>query len=198
LSLKENVEMVKEELNSEEKFFESAVKAEHFVKKYKTLLISGVVVLVLGVGAKMAYDANVRSTIENANRALSTLQTDPTDKSAQTELKRLNPDLYDAWQLSVALEEQNSEKLASLSASKAIGVSDIAAYQKAVYDKDIKALEDYSMKPEAIYKDMALFELAVLLIRENKPQEAHSKLQSITEDSPIYRYAKPLMHYGVK
>ena len=198
MSLKENVEMVKEELNSEEKFFENAVKAEHFVKKYKTLLIGGVVVLVLGVGAKIGYDVSVRSTIEHANKALSTLQKDATNKEAQTELKRLNPDLFDAWQLSVALNEKDDKLLNSLSSSKAIAVSDIASYQKAVYNKDIKALEEYSMKPQSIYKDLALFELAVLLIQDNKPEEAHSKLQSITKESPIYKYAQPLMHYGIK
>jgi len=35
LSLKQDIEMVKEELNSEEKFFEKAVLTERFVKKYK-------------------------------------------------------------------------------------------------------------------------------------------------------------------
>jgi hypothetical protein len=38
LSLKENINMVREELNSEEKFFEKAVITEKFVKKYKNLL----------------------------------------------------------------------------------------------------------------------------------------------------------------
>ena len=35
MSLKEELEMVKEELSSEEKFFEKAVITEKFVKKYK-------------------------------------------------------------------------------------------------------------------------------------------------------------------
>ena len=35
VSLKENIEMVKNELNSEEQFFEKAVQTERFVKKYK-------------------------------------------------------------------------------------------------------------------------------------------------------------------
>ncbi len=198
MSLKENVEMVKEELNSEEKFFENAVKAEHFVKKYKKMLIGSVVVLVLGIGAKVAYDANVQATIEKSNAALSILQKDANDKKAQAELEKLNPDLFDAWKLSVALKQGDVETLASLSNSKAIAVADIAQYQKAVSSKDIKALEAYAMRPQSIYKDLALFELAVLLMKEDKIDEAHSKLQSIAKESPVYRYAKPLMHYGVK
>ena len=198
MSLKENVEMVKEELNSEEKFFENAVKAEHFIKKYKKLLISGVVVLVIGVGAKIVYDVNLRSTIEKANKALGVLQKNATDEQAQAELKQLNPDLFDAWKLSVALKSADNKTLASLISSKAIAVADIAQYQNAVNTNDIKALENYSMKPQAIYKNLALFELAILLIREDKIDEAHSKLQAIDKESPVYRYAKALMHYGVK
>lgn len=198
MSLRENVEMVKEELNSEEKFFENAVKTEWFVKKYKTLLIGGIIVIVLAIGANIAYDAKVRSDVERANSALRLLNADGSNKKAQTELKSLNPDLFDAWQLSQALKNSDTEALASLKDSKAIAVGDIARYQNAVLNKDIKALEDYSMAPQAIYKDLALFELAVLLIREDRVDEAHAKLQSIAKESPLYRYAQPLMHYGVK
>jgi len=198
LSLKENVEMVKEELNSEEKFFENAVITERFVKKYKTMLISGVVVLVLGVAANAVYDAKVRTNIENANIALSSLEKDANNQDAQRELKALNPDLFDAWQLSRALKNSDAKALASLNASKAIAVSDIAAYQSAVINKDMKALETYSMKPQAIYKELALFELAVLLIQDNRVDEAHDKLRAIPKESPLYRYSQPLLHYGVK
>jgi len=126
------------------------------------------------------------------------LSADSSNKKAQAELKSLNPDLFDAWQLSQALKNSDAQALASLKDSKAIAVGDIARYQNAVLNKDIKALEDYSMAPQAIYKDLALFELAVLLIREDRTDEAHAKLQSIAKESPLYRYAQPLMHYGVK
>ena len=198
MSLKENVEMVKEELNSEEKFFENAVITERFVKKYKTMLISGVVVLVLGIAANAVYDANVRTNIENANIALASLHKDAKNKEAQKELKSLNPELFDAWQLSEALKSADTKILTSLKASKAIAVSDVAAYQSAVVSKDMKALEAYSMQPKAIYKELALFELAVLLIEDDRVDEAHDKLRMIPKESPLYRYSQPLMHYGVK
>ncbi len=198
MSLKENVEMVKEELSSEEKFFENAVITERFVKKYKTMLISCVVVLVLGIVANAIYDMNVRSNIERANSVLASLQKDASNQDAQRELKALNPDLFDAWQLSQALKSSDAKALASLSGSKAIAVGDIAEYQSAVLNKDIKALEAYSMKPKAIYKELALFELGVLLIQDNRVDEAHEKLRSIPKESPLYRYSQPLLHYGVK
>jgi predicted negative regulator of RcsB-dependent stress response len=198
LSLKENVEMVREELNSEEKFFENAVKAERFVKKYKMLLIAGVVLIIGAVVGNAFYDAQKRSNKESANTALATLQSDPNNAQALKTLKSLNPDMYDLWLLSDALKRSDSEALAALTSSKAIGIADIAAYQKAVNSNDMEALESYSMRPDAIYKDLALFQLAVLLMENGRSDEGQGKLLLISQESPLYRYAQPLMHYGVK
>ena len=40
MSLKDNIKHIKDELNSEEKFFENIVRAEKFLKKYKKILIA--------------------------------------------------------------------------------------------------------------------------------------------------------------
>ena len=61
LSLKENIDMVKQELNSEEKFFEKAVITEKFVKKYKNMMIASVVAIVVLVAANIGYEANEAS-----------------------------------------------------------------------------------------------------------------------------------------
>ena len=42
MSIKENVDYVKEELNSQEKFLESFVKGERFYKKYRTLIFASI------------------------------------------------------------------------------------------------------------------------------------------------------------
>ncbi len=198
MSLKENMSMVKEELSSEEKFFENAVKAERFVKRYKKLLIAAVVAVVLAVGGNAVYQAKVQGDIEAANAALQVLRNNSGDAKAAATLSKLSPELYAAWQLSEALKTQNGDLLASLSAEGIIAVSDVAAYQKAVMGEDVAALEAYSERPKAVYKELALLELAVLLLRDNRVDEAHQKLQGISSDSPLYRYAQPLMHYGVK
>ncbi len=46
MSLKDNVDYVKEELNSEEKFLESFVKVERFYNKNKIIIITVIVVLI--------------------------------------------------------------------------------------------------------------------------------------------------------
>ncbi len=198
MSLKENVAMVKEELNSEEKFFENAVKAERFVKKYKNLLISAIVLIVLALGANAAYEAKMRSQTESVNAALATLANTPEDSEAIETLQTLNPKLYDLWRLSNALKKGDVSALNGLKASNAVAVADLAMYHEAVLNKDIKALEAYSMKPDSIYKDMAQLDLAVILIQENRIEEARQKLGLIAKESPVYRYAQPLMHFGVQ
>jgi len=102
LSIKENLESVKNELNQEEKFFEQAVKTERFVKKYKRPLITlagAVLVLIVGM---TAYDYYQKNKIEKANAAYLALVKNSADSAAAGDLKSLSPALYDAWQLSVA------------------------------------------------------------------------------------------------
>ncbi len=198
LSLKENIEMVKEELNSEEKFFENAVKTERFVKKYKNMLISGVVGVVVIVVALALYNANKEAKVEAANKAFSALQKDATDKQAAAELQQVNPALFDVWQLSNAIAKSDISVLKILSKSKTLVVSDLASYELAALNSDTKLLENYAYQQNAIYKDLALVESAVLLMEKNELEAAHQKLQSITSDSSMYGVSRMLLHYGVK
>ncbi len=198
MSLKENIEMVKEELSSEEKFFENAVKAERFVTKYKNAIIGGVSAIVVLVIANVLYEADKESTAEAANAAYSVLLQNSDDVQAKAELEKLNPELYDMWSLSNAVAAKDAAALKTLSTSKAIAVADIASYELAALNKDAKALESYSLRPDAIYKDMAVVESALLMMQQGDMQNAHTKLAMITQDSPLYQVAKLLSHYGVK
>jgi hypothetical protein len=198
LSLKENVAMVREELNSEEKMLESAIKAEQFVKKYKNLLMIGAIVVALGIGANIAYEVKKEADTTSANAALSILQKNPSDADALQTLQTLNPDLYALWQLSQALENSDVAALKTLEDSKATAIADVAAYHAAVKERDIAALERYVLQPSAIYKEMATLELAFLLMKNDRVDEARSKLETFSSESPLYRQAQSLLHYGVK
>ena len=103
VSLKENIEMVKNELNSEEQFFEKAVQTERFVKKYKKPLIGLITAAILAIGTGSAYDIYTQNKIDQSNAAFNVLMADPDDQAAQEQLKTLNPKLYDVWALSKAL-----------------------------------------------------------------------------------------------
>lgn len=198
MSLKENIAMVKEELNTEEQFFEQAVKTERFVKKYKKPLIGAVVAIVIVVIAVMAYDAYTSSKRSAANAAYMTLQNDPTDAQAQQTLKANAPLLFDAWQMSRAIQSGDTQTLQSLSRTAAPEIADVSAYEAAALAKDQAALGGYAYKQDAIYKEMAIVDEAVLLMQAGKTEQAHQRLKLISAESPLAPLAEALSHYGVK
>jgi len=198
LSLKQDIEMVKEELNSEEKFFEKAVMTERFVKKYKTAMIISVIAVVVIASANFAYEMNQKSTKDAANATLLELQTNPKNASALARLETLSPAMHDVWVYSQALVNNDLETLKTLKSSKTILISDLATYESATASKDLKTLENYALKQDAIYKDLATLQSAVILMDEGKIDEAHVKLSQISIDSSLAAVSKALMHYGVK
>jgi hypothetical protein len=195
LSLKENIDMVKEELNSEEKFFEKAVMTEKFVKKYKNIMIASVVTIIVLIAANLGYEANEANKREAANKLLAKLVLNPSDKMASSELHTLNPKMYDLWLFSQATTNDDMTTMKELKSSKTFVVNDLAEYALA---DDASKLNDYASKQDAIYKDLALLRSAVLLMKQDKIQEAHDKLASIPKTSPMSKIADTLKHYGVK
>jgi hypothetical protein len=198
LSLKENIEMVKDELNSEEKFFENAVKAERFVKKYRNAIIGGISAVVVLVVANVLYEADKAATAEAANAAYAALLQNSGDAEARSELKKLNPALYDIWTLSSAVASKDTKALEKLSSSKAPAVADIASYELAAATRDPKKLDAYSYRQDAIYKELAAVENALLLIQSGNAKAARAKLAMVTKESPLYQVSRLLLHYGAK
>jgi hypothetical protein len=195
LNLRDNISMVKEELNSEEKFFEKAVMTEKFLKKYKKVMIASAAVVALIIGANLIYDVNEKSKTTAANAALSKLQADATNVAALKELKELSPNLHDVWIYSQAVAKKDLEAIKGLKSSNALIVSDLAKYESAT---DAASLEDYASKQDAIFRDLALVQSAVMLLNENKVDEAKSKLLKVSKDSSLSKMVSALMHYGLK
>jgi len=190
--------MVKEELTSEEKFFEKAVVTEKFVKKYKKVMIGSVVTIVLLVAGNIAYTVNKNNTIASANAALLALEKNPSDKATLIRLDSLSPALADVWKYSQAVVNQDVATLEKLEASKTILIGDLATYEVAQNKQDKNLLDTYAQKGNTIYADLATVQSAILLMNENKIDDAHMKLSMINVTSPLSQVAKALMHYGVK
>ncbi|MFT5661401.1 MAG: hypothetical protein ACI9TV_002047 [Sulfurimonas sp.] len=198
MSIKNDIEMVKEELTSEEKFFEKSVITERFVKKYKNILIAGVVVVVVAIASNIAYDVNKASTQVAANETLSELKADPSNVAALTRLESLSPALHDVFIYSKALIDKDMKTLESLKSSDVAPLSDLATYELAQSTKDVNALTTYALNQDAIYKDLAQVQAAIILMNEGNIDKAHLKLQTILDTSPLAKVAKALLHYGVK
>lgn len=198
MSLKENIEAVREELSSEEKFFESAIRTERFVKKYQKPLIGIVVASLLAVGGAIGYQTYTNAKLQSSNAAFNLLLANPTDTKAEQTLKNDNPPLYDVWKLSRGISQKDVTILEGLKHSNSFGVADIATYESAAIKGDTQTLDQYTKKQGALYKDLALLELAVNAIEKGDAKTAHEKLGLIPEDSPLYQAAASLQHYGVK
>lgn len=198
MSLKENIDMVKEELNQEEKLFESAVKTERFVKKYKMPLISIVSAIFVVLVGNSVYQASLSSDQTASNEAYITLLQDPTDTKAASVLEDKNSALYDAWKLQTALSNKDEAALTSLKSSSSPIVSDLATYESAALKRDKEALNEYALNQEAVLKDLAILNEAVLLMQEGKTQEAQERLKMIDDKSPLQKIVTLLQHYGVK
>lgn len=198
MSIKNDIEMVREELTSEEKFFEKSVITERFIKKYKNILIGSVIAVVVAVGGNIAYDMNFESKVNQANELLNKLNIDSSDKNALSQLKALSPDLHDVFVYSKAVVDKDIKTLESLKNSKAVLVSDLATYESLQNVKDVSQFNSYALKQDAIYKDLAQVQSAILLINEGKSDKAHEKLLLISDNSLLSKVAKALLHYGVK
>ncbi|MFH0709408.1 MAG: hypothetical protein V2A75_04300 [Pseudomonadota bacterium] len=198
MNLKENMQALKEELSSEEKFFESAVRTERFVKKYQKPMVVSVIVLLLGLGGGVAYQMVHDAKVERANAALNTLLMNPMDQNALKELSSQGGSLYELYSLSKALRENDLKTLETLKGASSSEVADIASYESAVLSNNDKALDAYTKKQGSIYQELAVIELAVLSIQKGDSKAAHASLALIKEDSVVYPMAQMLRHYGVK
>jgi len=198
LSLKEQIDMVKEELNQEEKMFEGAVKAERFFTKYRVQIISFAIAAVLVVGANIGYSSYENSKLLSANVALNKLLSgDASDKKMLDELKSNSEKLYELYIFSQALKNSDAKALKSLTTSKEAIISDVASYQEAVIEGTAGAFNNYSYKPSAVMKDLAVLNEAMLLMKSGDLKQGRTRLDMISVDSSAANFSTLLRHYGL-
>jgi len=198
LSLKNDIEMVKEELNAEEQFFEKAVVTERFFKKYKKIIVGGVVVIALGVAVSVGLELKKQHTLEASNDLLLQLEKNPKDTKLYEQLHAINPSLAALWEYSQATVNGDIKALEKLKDVKEPILNDLISYEVAQDMQSVEKLDAYALRQNAIYRDLALIQSAVILIHEKKLDLAHEKLASISQTSPLYKVASMLRHYGIK
>lgn len=191
MSLKENVDYVKEELNSEEKFLEGFVKVERFYKKNKLIIIAGIVIVVgLVIGlytTKSMQDSNKL----DANIAFNKVLENPKDNDAMNTLKDTSTQLYQVAQFIQASKENKTADI------QVKYLKDLVDYKKALDAKDINKLNDVSMQSDFLLKEFAIFNKALLQVNEAKFADAKATLKLIPEDSKVSDLVNVLNHYLV-
>ena len=187
MSLKENVSAIKEEISTQEQFFESFFKVEKFYKKYKLIIftVSGLV-LAYFIGTAVLTYQNEQNTIV-ANKAYDAILINPKDSANVAILKEKNQKLFD-----IAMYQTSNDK------TKAIDVEflkDIVVYNKAIEQNDIKALNSLIINPNFVLKEFAMFNKALILVNKKDYVSAKETLKMIPEQSAVASLAAMLSHY---
>lgn len=189
MSIKENVDYVKTELSSEEKFLENFVKSERFFKKYKTLIFGVITALIIGVIAFFIKNAIDESNKFEANIAFNKVLVNNNDAQALATLKEKNQQLYDVAKFLQLKNETKPEEI-NLPLLK-----ELSKYQIALNEKSISQLDNLSMQNDFLLKEFAIFNKALFLTNEGKFSEAKTTLALIPQTSKAYELAKLLNHY---
>ena len=189
MSIKENVDYVKTELSSEEKFLENFVRSERFFKKYKTLIFAFVAIIIvapIGILIKNKID---ESNKFEANIAFNKVLENSNDAKALADLKEKNKELYN---VALYLQAKNEQKLADINIPL---LKELSKYQTAIANKSIPELDNVSMQNDFLLKEFAVFNKALLLANEGKFNEAKTTLALIPQTSKAFELAKLLNHY---
>ena len=189
MSIKENVDYVKTELSSEEKFLENFVKSERFFKKYKTLIFAFITIIIVAPIGFLIKNKIDESNKFEANIAFNKVLENSNDAKALTDLKEKNKELYN---VALYLQTKNELKLADINVPL---LKELAKYQTAMANKSITELDNVSMQNDFLLKEFAVFNKALLLANEGKFNEAKTTLALIPQTSKAFELAKLLNHY---
>jgi len=192
LSLKENINSIKEEIGAEEQFLESVIKGERFYKKYKKqILVSAVFIVLFSIGY-VGYDFIKQRNLKASNEAYEKLLKTPSDRDALSILKDKNPKLYNVFLFQEAVKKNSTQELESLAKNSSDELlTDLLKYQLAQL-KNSKVVES------KLLNGFSLLEEGFDLLKEGKITEAKLKFAQIDSNSPLFKIVKNLEHYQGK
>ena len=184
MSLKENVDYIKNEISAEESYMEKFFKVERIYKKYKKLIIATIIIVVLAViGFYISSYIEDKNKLQ-ANIAFNTLLLNPNDKEALAILEVKNPKLYEIYQYQL-----DNTQIINVPFFK-----ELALYTKAIKENKIDDLTSVTQKQEFLLKDFAIFNKALIQAQEAKYAEAKETLKLIEANSEVSPLAKMLEH----
>ena len=190
MSIKDDVNYIKNELSSEEKFLESFVKTERFFKKYKKLIFGLIILAIVGSVVFLVKTKLDEKNLYEANIALSNFLENGNQNSLD-ELKEKNRDLYE---IALYLDAKNEFKNADINLKY---WKELLDFQVALLNSNQSELDLVSKKADFLLKDYAIFNQALILVNNQKYAEAREILGKISQDSRAFELATLLKHYLV-
>lgn len=187
MGLKENISSIKEEISTQEHFFESFFKIEKFYKKYKLILIGFGLTAIVGIATIIIMNFINEQNLKESNNAYNKVLTNSKDKANLEELKKINEKLYN-----IALFQISSDKT---SAPGVEYLEDIAEYNDAVKKRDISKLDSLILKQDFLLKDFAIISKTLILIEKKEYNQAKITIAKIGPKSRVLPLSDMLQHF---
>ena len=187
MRLKNSLKAIKAELNTEERFIESFIKGEKFIRKYKVYILIVLTILaiwLIGAFINSKFDEN---KIKTSNEIYMNLLQNPNDKNLLEKLKDKNANLYTIFLIKENITNPNNKEIENQ--LKQISGNT----QVHILLKNIVAL---SLNEKSIFlKNYDKLIQAYKLLDKNNIKEANVILSQIKDDSSFSQIAKNLKHY---
>lgn len=196
MSVKQDIEYIKHELDTEEKFLSTIAHAERFWKRFKRPIIGVIAALVLGWGGFYAFNVYRNHQIDAANIALNKLLQNSDDKSALDTLKAKDTKLYQAYSLYSNAQNGNAAGLKELSLAQAKFVGELATYQSASIEKNETKLLEIGNDKSKIMSDMSLIDAGVIALQKNDTKTAAMAFGKVPQNSIAKPEAIALEHFS--
>ncbi len=195
LSLKENIDAIKDELSTEEKFLESMIKGESFFKKNKKLIMLAGGAIIVGIIASTLYNYKKELDLKHSNEIYTKLLA-KSDTKLELELKSKNPKLYTLYKFQTIVATNDINKLKELSTSvKDPVLKDLVTYQIDSLSK--KDLMKY-VGNDGSFKEFALLQQAFIELENKNYEKAKEVLEFIPINSSLHQLSSALKHYNPK
>ena len=190
MSLKQNVDYIKEEINNDEKMLESLIRFEGWFKRYKIpLVIVTAFLVLLGVGYSVNRYYQEQQKEKNSSLYQKALLGDEVAIASLKDSKSL---LYDLYLYQKALKEENAAMLKELESSKDPMIARLSKQQNISLKEDLKELNSQDSN------ELGYLEAAFLEIKKGNTKEAKAILAKIPNDSAIREIANSLEHLTIK
>ncbi|MEA3498005.1 MAG: hypothetical protein U9R16_02985 [Campylobacterota bacterium] len=185
MSLKENINYIKDEVSAQESLMENTFKLEQFYKKYKMMIIGGVSLIILAfIGLSVSNYMGEQNKIKD-NEMFNLILENPQDKNALEYLQANNKKLYN---IAVYMSDKNKDINVEF-------LNELSVYSKAIEKNSIDDISAVSQKQNFLLKDFALFNKALIQTQNGKYQDAKESLMLISEKSTVATLSNMLSHY---
>jgi hypothetical protein len=187
MSIKDDVNYLKNELNNEEKLLENFVKLERFFKKYKKIIYVLILLAIITPIAIFTKNKIDESNLYKANIALNNYL-EQSDESSLEYLKNKNQSLYE-----VALFLTAKKELSEINISSKY-LKELLEYQIAAKEMNFDKLDALRKNDDFLIKDYAILHEAIILVNQEEYEKAKAILEEINQDSKVYELAILLKH----